>query len=135
MLAASVEAHAHHPRARAFVDEVQRPSTLVFCRLTEVACLRLLTQRIAEGFDPLSNSDSIAVYATWRQDERVRLAEEPPGFVELWPALARRDTASAKLWADAYLAAFAIAGAYRLVTFDGGFRQFENRGLDLELLP
>jgi hypothetical protein len=33
---------------------------------------------------------------------------------------------------DAYLAAFALAGGYRLVTIDAGFTQFA--GLDLVLL-
>jgi predicted nucleic acid-binding protein len=33
---------------------------------------------------------------------------------------------------DAYLAAFAFAGGYRMVTTDAAFKQF--RGLDLELL-
>lgn len=134
VLAASVELHVHHSSATSFVNEVQRPSTLVFCRMTEVACLRLLTQRIAPGFEPLSNDESIAVYATWRHDDRVWLAEEPSGLAEWWPGMARRDTPSTKLWADAYLAAFAIAGGYRLVTFDSGFRQFLDRGLDLALL-
>lgn len=36
------------------------------------------------------------------------------------------------MWMDAYLAGFALAGGYRMVTTDGAFKQF--RGLDLELL-
>jgi predicted nucleic acid-binding protein len=36
------------------------------------------------------------------------------------------------LWQDAYLAAFARAAKLHLVTFDGGFRQYE--GLRLTLL-
>jgi hypothetical protein len=35
---------------------------------------------------------------------------------------------------DAYLAAFAICGAMRLVTLDKDFQNFESRGLDLHLL-
>jgi predicted nucleic acid-binding protein len=38
-----------------------------------------------------------------------------------------------KLWSDAYLAAFAIAGGYQLVTFDRGFKQYAN--LTATLLP
>jgi hypothetical protein len=33
---------------------------------------------------------------------------------------------------DSYLAAFAVAGGYRMVTIDGAYRQF--RGLDLHLI-
>jgi hypothetical protein len=39
--------------------------------------------------------------------------------------------ASPKLWMDSYLAAFAVAGGYRMVTIDGAYGQF--RGLDLHL--
>ena len=46
--------------------------------------------------------------------------------------LAVRDTASPKLWMDAYLAAFALAGGYCMVTTDSACKQF--RGLDLVLL-
>jgi len=49
-----------------------------------------------------------------------------------WRQFAARDTASPKLWMDTYLAAFARAGGYRMVTTDTAFRQFS--GLDLVLL-
>ncbi len=133
-LAASIEAHAHHAPARQWVDCVELPSTLGFCRVTEMSCLRLLTQPIAEGFRPLSNRNAAAVYLAWRQDERVELIAEPPGLTALWPRLALRNNTSPKLWTDAYLAAFAIAAGCRLVTFDGAFRQFERDDLDLLLL-
>jgi predicted nucleic acid-binding protein len=45
---------------------------------------------------------------------------------------AARGTASPKLWMDAYIAAFALAGRYRMVTTDAAFRQF--RGLNLLVL-
>jgi hypothetical protein len=133
-LAASIEAHVHHHPARRWVDAVEPPSTVSFCRVTEMACLRLLTQPIAEGFRPLSNRDAAAVYLAWRQDERVELIPEPVAIGELWPRLALRDDCSPKLWTDAYLAAFAISGHLRLVTFDRALRQFEETGLDLEVL-
>jgi len=40
--------------------------------------------------------------------------------------------ASPRLWTDAYLAAFASSGGYRLVSFDRDFAQFE--GLNVRLL-
>jgi toxin-antitoxin system PIN domain toxin len=133
-LAATIEAHAHHVSARQWVESVELPSTLGFCRVTELSCLRLLTQTIAEGFRPLTNRDAAAVYLAWRQDERVELLAEPARLAELWPRLALRDECSPKLWTDAYLAAFAMGRGCRLVTFDGAFRQFEAAGLDLLLL-
>jgi hypothetical protein len=52
----------------------------------------------------------------------------------LWKRLASGDTASPKLWMDAYLAAFAMNGGLRLVTIDRDFKRFEAHGLDLLLL-
>ena len=40
--------------------------------------------------------------------------------------------ASPKLWMDAYLAAFAVVGGFKLVTSDKAFKQF--KGLNLQLL-
>jgi uncharacterized protein len=74
------------------------------------------------------------VYAGLRSDRRVDWADEPgaAGVESRWRALAAGDAASPKLWMDAYLAAFALAGGHRLVTTDTGFRQF--RGLDAIVL-
>lgn len=133
-LAASIEAHLHQPTARDWVDSVEPPDSIAFCRVVELAFLRLLTQPITDGFAPLGNRDAAALYLAWREDERVELLAEPPALAELWPHLALREAGSPKLWTDAYLAAFAIAGGCRLVTFDRAFRQFVGAGLDLVLL-
>jgi predicted nucleic acid-binding protein len=52
---------------------------------------------------------------------------------DTWKQLAAPSKASPKLWMDAYLAAFALSGAYQLVTTDKAFRQF--KGVDLLVLP
>ena len=57
---------------------------------------------------------------------------EPPGLEGLWRRFTSRALASPKLWMDAYLAAFAVAGGLSFVTSDSGFRQFP--GLTLVLL-
>ncbi len=59
-------------------------------------------------------------------------AEEPAGLEVRWKQFALRVTASPKIWMDAYLAGFARAGGFRMVTTDAAFEQFT--GLDLELL-
>jgi predicted nucleic acid-binding protein len=48
------------------------------------------------------------------------------------PSLFRYRQPTPNLINDAYLAAFAIAGGYGLVTHDRGFAEF--RGLDVEIL-
>ncbi len=43
--------------------------------------------------------------------------------------LASRKTISPKVWADAYLAAFAIRAGVPLVSFDADFAKYESAGL------
>jgi len=85
------------------------------------------------GNPPLTNREAWSAYESLTADDRVVLeAREPARLESLWRQLAVRETASPKLWMDAYLAAFALAGGCRLVTSDTGFRQFD--GLDLALV-
>ena len=63
---------------------------------------------------------------------RIAWVEEPSGLERHWKRLAVGPKASPKLWMDAYLAAFALAGGHELVTTDKAFKQF--KGLDLLLL-
>jgi predicted nucleic acid-binding protein len=65
-------------------------------------------------------------------DERIAWSDEPNRLPEKWKELTSISRSSPKLWMDAYLAAFAITGKYRLVTTDQGFKQF--KGLNLHLL-
>ncbi len=70
----------------------------------------------------------------WQSEPNVTFVDEPAATRELWLRFAHRNTASPKLWMDAYLAAFAICGKLRFVTNNKAFRQFEPQGLDLLLL-
>jgi predicted nucleic acid-binding protein len=81
----------------------------------------------------LTNRQAWAAYEALLADDRIAFrSEEPSGLESLWRRYAARGTASPKLWMDAYLAAFAVAGGYRMVTTDAAFEQFG--GVDLELL-
>ena len=81
---------------------------------------------------PLSNAQARSAYHDLLANERIAVVEEPPGIEAHWEQLARRRSASPKLWMDACLAAFAIAGGYQFVTTDRAF--WQHRGLDLILL-
>ncbi len=65
---------------------------------------------------------------------QVAWCDEPPGVVTQWRALTTLDSASPKVWMDAYLAAFAMAASLRLITLDRDFKNFVPQGLDLVLL-
>ena len=65
-------------------------------------------------------------------DSRIDYVDEPVGIEVIWKKLALRNTASPKVWMDAYLAAFAIAGNFQFVTTDNDFKQF--KGLNVLVL-
>lgn len=72
------------------------------------------------------------IYDALMRDERLDFYGEPLGLEQPFRRYTVSGRVSPKLWQDAYLAAFARAAKLQLVTFDGGFLQFE--GLRLTLL-
>ena len=74
------------------------------------------------GDEVLHQPAAWAVYDGWLRDDRVRFIEEPPDLDRRLRALTRRRQATPKVWADAYLAAFAETAQMTLVTFDRAFR-------------
>ena len=109
--------HAGHERAREWWNRDQSEA-IVFCRQTQLGLLRLLTTPAVMGGKPLTMSQAWAAHDRLHADARVSLWGEPPGL----EAALRRQTgllrAEPKLWADAYLMAFAVASGLTLVTFD-----------------
>ncbi|MEA2559597.1 MAG: uncharacterized protein QOH06_1101 [Acidobacteriota bacterium] len=134
-LALALSKHVHHSAARKWFETVEEPGAVLWCRATQQAFLRLLTNASVlrpYGNLPLTNREAWSAYQVFFTDDRITFQEEPAGLEPLWKELAVRDTASPKLWMDAYLAAFAKAGCFRMVTTDAAFAQF--RGLDLLVL-
>ena len=135
-LALALSKHAHHAAAREWFEAVEEPASICFFRATQQTFLRLLTNASVlspYGNPPLTNRQAWEAYEALLADDRAVLrAEEPAGLETRWERFAVCDTTSPKIWMDAYLAAFALAGGYRMVTTDAAFKQF--RGLDLELL-
>jgi toxin-antitoxin system PIN domain toxin len=135
-LALALSKHVHHTAAREWLETVEEPASVFFCRPTQQAFLRLLTNASVlapYGNPPLTNREAWSAYEAFLSDDRIAFqANEPVGAEPLWKQLAVRGTASPKLWVNAYLAAFALAGRYSMVTTDAAFRQF--RGLDLLIL-
>lgn len=126
-VALSIPAHTHHAIALQWA-QAEPEVELHFCRYTQQGLLRLLTTSAVTslfGQKPLSNHLALKRMEELLQDPRIRFASEPNGIYSPWSDLADVRTASPKLWMDAYLAAFAIAGGYRIVTTDKGFRQFK----------
>jgi toxin-antitoxin system PIN domain toxin len=133
-LALAVEQHVHHRLAVSWFGALATSDTALFCRATRISFLRLLTQKITADFVPLTNREAWSALDQLMADDATGFEAEPHGLDLVWRQLADGDVSSPKLWMDAYLAAFAIAGKLRMVTLDKDFGKFESHGLDLLLL-
>ncbi|MES2997251.1 MAG: TA system VapC family ribonuclease toxin [Verrucomicrobiota bacterium] len=133
-LALAVGQHAHHRSAAIWFAELAEADSAVFCRATRISFCRLLTQKIAPGFVPLTNLEAWTLLDRLMEDDASGFELEPAGLEPVWRQFSEIQTASPKVWMDAYLAAFAITGGLRLVTFDKDFQKFRDQGLDLLML-
>lgn len=135
-LALATSVHEHHRVATTWLATIDAPRSVAFVRPVQQAFLRLLTTQAffaSYGLRALTDRAAWVTYDTLAADERVVLrADEPPDLERRWREYTAHDSASPKLWMDAWLAAFAVAAGCRLVTSDRAFRQFAE--LDLIVL-
>jgi uncharacterized protein len=129
--------HPFHALAQEALARASVARPAVLCRSTQQSFLRLASSPTilkAYGAEASTNRDALIAIDSLLSLPQVVTRVEPEGTFELWRQLASRDTASPKLWMDAYLAAFALAGGTNLVTLDHDFKNFLAHGLDLSLL-
>ena len=115
-LAAVWGRHVHYPVASEWVN--QQADDLVFCRVTQMGLLRLLSNPAIMGDDAVDRSQAWRLFDQLWSDERVLWADEPDELDAVWRAISARDDKSHKLWTDDYLAAFAQASDLTLATLD-----------------
>jgi hypothetical protein len=123
-LALSVADHPHHSVARRYWYK-ESAGHLAFCRVTALALLRLLTNNHVMAGAPLSTARAWEAYLGFRRLPEVVLASEPEGSEAVLGSWLTKDRFPARLLTDAYLAAFAQAGGFRLVSFDEDFGRFD----------
>ena len=123
-VALAFDHHGHHGSALTWVNAVGSEA-LAFCRMTQQGLLRLATNGRVMGTHVLTLAEAWALYDQISADSRVMFVPEPPGVESRWRQLTQANQPSTHVWADAYLAAFAFAGDYEIVTFDQGFAQFK----------
>lgn len=121
-VALTYEGHVHHRIAATWFATLKPDLRLVFCRLTQLGLLRLLTAEAVMGDEVMTQPQAWAAYDRWHQDPRVELVDEPLELEGSFRALTRLRQPATKDWADSYLAAFARVGQLSLVTFDRGLR-------------
>lgn len=115
-LAAVWGRHAHHEHAADWFG--QQDGELLFCRVTQMGLLRLLSNRAIMGEDTVTRSAAWRIFDQLRADERVLWADEPSELDAVWRAISARNDKSHKLWTDDYLAAFAQTTGATLAALD-----------------
>jgi toxin-antitoxin system PIN domain toxin len=131
-LALSYERHEHHSAARAWFSSLGDYDNICFSRFTQLGLLRLLTTEAVIKQNVMNQKQAWDIYDEWLVDDRIFLVEEPSSIEVIFRKLAQSAHSPAKLWTDAYLAAFASASGMNLVTFDRGFH---GKLHDLTVLP
>lgn len=124
-LALAFARHPHHLAAKDWFDPLPEPGCS-FCRLTQQGFLRLASNPKAFADEAVSLVEAWTKYDALLNDPRVIFAPQPVRLERYWRAYTRRRTFSPHLWSDAYLAAFARAADYEVVTLDKGFRQYKS---------
>ncbi|MGI8746194.1 MAG: PIN domain-containing protein [Bryobacteraceae bacterium] len=90
----------------------------MFCRLTQLGFLRLLTNKHVMQEEVMSPGRAWQAYRVLRSDRRIGYLPEPNDLAETWDTFTEGRLSSPNLWTDAYLCAFAHAAGLTLVTFD-----------------
>ncbi len=121
-LAAATRRHRHHREAKNWLDAASVP--LIFCRVTQMAFLRLVTNPKVMGADVLTSQQAWEAYRKFQADPRIVFADEPEELENFWKEITDTANFRQNFWTDSYLAAFAKAGGCAIVTFDDGFKRF-----------
>ena len=122
-LALAADGHEHHLRAKQYW-ELEAASVLVFCRVTQLAFLRHLTNPAIMTKAVLSPAAAWAKYRDFASLPEIQFYGEPPQLDDWLLRFSDIGRTSPNLWTDAYLAGFAKAASLRFVSFDTGFKRF-----------
>ena len=129
-IALAAEGHVHHVPARDWFA-AQPDASIAFCRITQMGLLRLLTNSHVMGRAPRTIIQAWETFGQLRADRRLVFATEPDRVESAWRQLMTQAGVGPSSWTDAYLAAFAEAHSYSLVTFDSGFERWPALNLNL----
>ena len=110
--------HPHHASASVWAKTIGNVRPVCFCRVTQLGLLRILTTREAMQGDAMTQAEAWKAYDLFFRNPNTTYAEEPSGLNRRFRDHTTFDKFSPKHWADGYLAAFAEAGSYSLVSFD-----------------
>ncbi len=109
--------HIHSERAREWFERAEEEQ-FFFCRFTQITVLRLVTTESIMQKDVKTMAEAWSLWDQVWADPRVSYLHEPEELEREFRARSRLVSRSPKVWADAYLLAFASTTGLKLVTFD-----------------
>ena len=113
--------HIHSDRAKEWFERSSEEKFL-FCRITQITVLRLLTTAAVMGSDVKNMHEAWDLWDKVCADDRIEFLSESDAIEWEFQRLSQLRSPSPKVWVDAYLLAFASAAGLKLVTFDRGLR-------------
>jgi len=113
--------HIHSARAQEWFEEVSEEQ-FFFCRFTQLTIFRLLTTEKIMGKDTKTMSEVWSLWDKIWADTRISFFPEPEDLEREFRSRSRLSSSSQKVWADAYLLAFASVAGLKFVTFDRGLQ-------------
>ena len=122
--------HMHSETARSWFEQASEDQ-FFFCRLTQLTVLRLLTTEKIMGKDTQTMSEAWHLWDRLLSDTRIEFLPEPQALEHEFRSRSRLSSRSPKVWADAYLLAFASVAGLKLITFD---RALKVRDVDVRVL-
>jgi toxin-antitoxin system PIN domain toxin len=117
-VALNYQRHVHHEAAQRWYERLPNSARLVFCRQTQLAFFRILTTTVVMERDVLTQQACWQLYDRWAGTGQLVWADEPQNLETLLRTMTASETASPKMWIDAYLVAFVESANLTLVTFD-----------------
>ncbi|MBZ5548965.1 MAG: PIN domain-containing protein [Acidobacteriia bacterium] len=122
--------HVHSERAQGWFEQAGEEQ-FFFCRFTQMTVLRLLTTDPIMGKDTKTMSEAWNLWDRIWADTRIAFLPEPEDLEKEFRSRSRLSSRSPKVWADAYLLAFAAVAGLKFITFD---RALQSHGTDVLVL-
>jgi toxin-antitoxin system PIN domain toxin len=122
--------HVHSEKTRSWFEQAGEEQ-FFFCRFTQITVLRLLTTDQIMGKEAKTMSEAWSLWDLVWADTRIAFLPEPDNLEKEFRSHSRLSSRSPKVWADAYLLAFAAVAGVKFVTFD---RAVQGRGADVLVL-
>jgi len=122
--------HIHSEKAKSWFERSEEERFL-FCRVTQMTVLRLLTTEAVMGKDVKGMREAWGVWDQVCADDRIEFLSEPEAVEKEFRELSSLGSPSPKVCVDAYLLAFASVAGLKLITFD---QRLRSRRAEVQIL-